>query len=306
VRAGITWLLDGDAVAGPKKDRAANAEPGLRAGDDEHLLSLAPHGASGAEVIGDRGAQRADAGGISIRHVNQRETTRLSNDESCPELVRELVECGECHAKGANPSLVAAERDTAQRSASRGAGQSMVVVSRAQHPVRRRGADERPGSRAAFDVPLVKQLLVRGEHWQSRNPQLGRERTRRRHTLSRAQHAVEDCFSQALIDLPVQRRLRVPLDWQMRKDVRAVAGFQDRAPPLRSKVVITIYGRVVLVIGPPTSECALCEASISACRGAGSEGTTRQAQPGQRASLGRDATRADAGSLLSVISDGDG
>ena len=68
-RAGIARLLDRHAVAAPKQHRGGQAQRRLRAGDDQHLLGLAAHGARGAQMLGDRGAQRHQPGRIAVRHL---------------------------------------------------------------------------------------------------------------------------------------------------------------------------------------------------------------------------------------------
>lgn len=124
----------------------------------------------------------------------------------------------------------------------------MRIGPRREHAIRWRGADVGPGAGASSDVALVNELLVRREHREPGNLELFRERARGRDALTGAEHAVENCFAQRVVNLPVQGCLRIPIDRQVSEDVRAGGSFQS------PKVDMVNEPIVQLATGPLSAE----------------------------------------------------
>ena len=228
VRTRVSRLLDCDAIAPLEQHRRAEAQRGLRPGYDQHLLGLAPDGSCGAQMLGDGCAQHADACRITVRHVGRRQLARMSRDEACPLRVRELVERGEADPKGAKPALVACARrvrpDTARCC---GARHALRRRGRAECVVWQRGRDERSRADTPFQIALVQQLLVGGEHRQTRHTELAREHPGGRHAFAGPQQPREDGSAQTVIDLLVQGRPIASLDGQQGEQLRAGGGSHD-------------------------------------------------------------------------------
>src|SRR6185437_5512473 len=74
---------------------------------DQHLLGFASHRACRAQVSRNRGAQRAESGGIAVRHLRWCEGSRVTSDKSRPRGARKLIERGQAYAKGEHATAVA-------------------------------------------------------------------------------------------------------------------------------------------------------------------------------------------------------
>src|SRR5262249_17827470 len=91
-RARVVRLLHAEALARLQQEAGGDAERLLRAVGDEDLLRAAADPAPAGQVLGDRRAQRRQAGRRRVVEIRGRGGTRVAADEARPDRAREVVE----------------------------------------------------------------------------------------------------------------------------------------------------------------------------------------------------------------------
>jgi hypothetical protein len=220
LRAEVAGLLDPDRVARVGQDARGEVEGLLRAGDDDHLLGVAAHGARRAEVAGDGLAQRRVAGGVAVVEEVAARPTPVARDEPRPELEGEGVD-------GRQPRAEGARREARDVDGRRGEELPALREGAALARRRRRARRQRPrveqlfrepprdeGARARLplDVAFGEELLVGVHHGVARDAQVCGQLARRGQARAGLEPAGEDRAAQRLVELSVERRLRARVE----------------------------------------------------------------------------------------------
>ena len=110
------------------------------------------------------------------------------------------------------------------------------VRRRLQEIVRQLSRDERPGSRPALEVTFGEKLVEGAEDGDPRDPELGREASRRWNPLTSPEPAVHDRIAVTFVDLSVERNVGISIDADR-------GGEERRKGPHHATILVLVFRR---------------------------------------------------------------
>jgi hypothetical protein len=219
-RARVVRLLHHRAVARIEQDARDQVQCLLRPVHDHDSLGVAHDAPRPTEILAERRAQGAVAGGRAVAERVGGRAARVSGEEPAPDLARELVHRGPPVAEVVAKPWPRARRARGREveplgEAPRVGGHRRGTLRRGttgrRGPARRRHA--RHGGRAAVaahQVALGGELLVRQHHGVARHAEVPRQRARGRDPGGRAEAAGTDLGLERQVDPAIERFAHLP------------------------------------------------------------------------------------------------